>query len=94
MNGRQRSGAAAAVHHQRQLSDNLLDMSSSNGNRWLQSSGLPNFHPPANVNPTILILFFSIAIWKNPIFKFFEISRKDLVFLDSIFKSNGVNVSD
>ncbi|KAL0707642.1 hypothetical protein Bca4012_074068 [Brassica carinata] len=48
MNGRQRSGAAAAVHHQRQLSDNLLDMSSSNGNRWLQSSGLPNFQPPAN----------------------------------------------
>uniref|UniRef100_M4EEI2 Kinesin-like protein n=1 Tax=Brassica campestris TaxID=3711 RepID=M4EEI2_BRACM len=48
MNGRQRSGAAAAVHHQRQLSDNVLDMSSSNGNRWLQSSGLPNFPPPAN----------------------------------------------
>ncbi|CAH8338925.1 unnamed protein product [Eruca vesicaria subsp. sativa] len=39
MNGRQRSSAASTVHHQRQLSDNLLDMSSSN-NRWLQSSGL------------------------------------------------------
>ncbi|KAL0743279.1 hypothetical protein Bca4012_084792 [Brassica carinata] len=51
MNGRQRSGAAAGVHHQRQLSDNLLDMSSSNGNnRWLQqsSSGLPHFQPSSN----------------------------------------------
>ncbi|CAN7112355.1 hypothetical protein IGI04_003527 [Brassica rapa subsp. trilocularis] len=47
MNGRQRSGAAAAVHHQRQLSDNLLDMSSSNG-RWLQSTGLPHFQPSSN----------------------------------------------
>ncbi|VVA97802.1 unnamed protein product [Arabis nemorensis] len=46
MNGRQRSGAAA-VHHQRQLSDNLLDMSSSNG-RWLQSNGLQHFQPPTN----------------------------------------------
>ncbi|CAN6925821.1 unnamed protein product [Brassica oleracea] len=47
MNGRQRSGAAAAVHHQRQLSDNPLDMSSSNG-RWLQSTGLPHFQPSPN----------------------------------------------
>ncbi|KAJ4873192.1 ATP binding microtubule motor family protein [Raphanus sativus] len=47
MNGRQRSGAAA-VHHQRQLSDNLLDMSSSNGGRWLQSTGLPHFQPSPN----------------------------------------------
>ncbi|XP_010487449.1 PREDICTED: kinesin-like protein KIN-13B isoform X1 [Camelina sativa] len=46
MNGRQRSGAAA-VHHQRQLSDNPLDMSSSNG-RWLQSTGLPHFQSSAN----------------------------------------------
>nr|VDD52399.1 unnamed protein product [Brassica oleracea] len=46
MNGRQRSGAAA-VHHQRQLSDNPLDMSSSNG-RWLQSTGLPHFQPSPN----------------------------------------------
>ncbi|CAH8353755.1 unnamed protein product [Eruca vesicaria subsp. sativa] len=44
MNGRQRSGVAA-VHHQRQLSDNLLDM--SNG-RWLQSTGLPHFQPSPN----------------------------------------------
>lgn len=47
MNGRQRSGAAA-VHHQRQLSDNPLDMSSSNG-RWLQSTGLQHFQSSANV---------------------------------------------
>ncbi|XP_010503711.1 PREDICTED: kinesin-like protein KIN-13B isoform X1 [Camelina sativa] len=46
MNGRQRSGAAA-VHHQRQLSDNPLDMSSSNG-RWLQSTGLQHFQSSAN----------------------------------------------
>ncbi|KAL0719383.1 hypothetical protein Bca4012_068707 [Brassica carinata] len=46
MNGRQRSGAAT-VHHQRQLSDNLLDMSSSNG-RWLQSTGFPHFQPSPN----------------------------------------------
>ncbi|ESQ48339.1 hypothetical protein EUTSA_v10020190mg [Eutrema salsugineum] len=46
MSGRQRSGAAA-VHHQRQLSDNLLDMSSSNG-RWLQSNGLQHFQSSAN----------------------------------------------
>ncbi|BAB02671.1 unnamed protein product [Arabidopsis thaliana] len=46
MSGRQRS-VAAAVHHQRQLSDNPLDMSSSNG-RWLQSTGLQHFQSSAN----------------------------------------------
>ncbi|EFH38524.1 hypothetical protein ARALYDRAFT_920994 [Arabidopsis lyrata subsp. lyrata] len=69
MNGRQRSGAAA-VHHQRQLSDNPLDMSSSNG-RWLQSTGLQHFQSSANVisesDPFLLLLLIFPSIQK---FKF------------------------
>ncbi|RAL41742.1 hypothetical protein DM860_008924 [Cuscuta australis] len=44
--GRQRSGAAAAAHHQRQYSDNFLD-TLSNG-KWLQSAGLQHLQTSSN----------------------------------------------
>ncbi|KAL1533208.1 Kinesin-like protein KIN-13B [Salvia divinorum] len=49
--GRQRSGAAAAVHHQRQYSDQFVE-ASSNG-RWLQSAGLQHLQSSNNAVPPI-----------------------------------------
>ncbi|XP_057772778.1 LOW QUALITY PROTEIN: kinesin-like protein KIN-13B [Salvia miltiorrhiza] len=47
--GRQRSGAAAAAHHQRQYSDQFVE-ASSNG-RWLQSAGLQHLQSSNNAVP-------------------------------------------
>ncbi|KAL1559082.1 Kinesin-like protein KIN-13B [Salvia divinorum] len=49
--GRQRSGAAAAAHHQRQYSDQFME-ASSNG-RWLQSAGLQHLQSSNNAAPPV-----------------------------------------
>lgn len=51
--GRQRSGAAAAAHHQRQYSDQFVE-TSSNG-RWLQSAGLQHLQSSNNAAPPVQV---------------------------------------
>lgn len=54
----QRSGASGA-HHQRQYSDNFLDVTSSSSNgRWLQSAGLQHLQQPVSNSVCLILLCY------------------------------------